>query len=198
MTKIRVRHKGQRSIYIHNDLGGATHYFKARIDERIRQGDTDGIYFEYMTLATMLAFEFEARVNFLGQKLIKKWNERDSLRKKMKIVTKRLGITVDWKKSPFVSIDELKKLRDTLAHGKPIEEDFDVIIEGRPEEIDRIIQLNGPWEKHCSYDSVVKFYSDAEQLWKDMFERSGLTFYEAQTRGSSGLTVIDKIEDRGT
>jgi hypothetical protein len=70
MAKIRVRLKAHRHIYIHNDIGNAVFYFKNRVDERIAKGDHDGVGLEIIAGLTLLAFEVEARFNFLGAKLI--------------------------------------------------------------------------------------------------------------------------------
>lgn len=197
MTRARVRHQGQRSIYIHNDLGGATRYFRERVDERVKNEDKNGIAFEYMSLLTMLAFEFEARINFLGYKLINGWKEKDKIKNKMKAICKLLGIDIDLNKRPFSSIDRLILFRNTIAHGKPFEEGFDVILDKDVSDLDASIDLTGMWEEYCAHDVASEIHEDAENLWKLMLKQSGLSIYETLSRGSGGLTLIDKIEDHG-
>ena len=64
MGKIKVHLKAHRHIYIHNDIGNATFYFKNRVDERIAKDDRDGVGLEIIAGLTLLAFEVEARFNF--------------------------------------------------------------------------------------------------------------------------------------
>lgn len=193
METLRARHTGEKSIYIHNDLAGASFYFKNRIEERLKAEDTKGIAFEYMSCLTMLAFELEAKINFLGYKLIDGWEERKPYVDKFNTVLGHLGIKVDWTQRPFLSAQSVKKFRDEIAHGKPIEQDFDEILEGAANEIDRAIDLNGTWEKQCSYENVFQIYEDVNAIWIELLTKSKIEIYETLTRGSSGLIVLEKI-----
>jgi hypothetical protein len=121
MTKAKVHLEAHHHFYIHNDIGNAAFYFKTRVEERIAKGDRDGIGFEIMAGLTLLAFEVEARFNFLGAKLIADWNERKPLMEKIKKVCAHLGGTPDFSARPYWSVTKLKDFRDTLAHGKPQE-----------------------------------------------------------------------------
>jgi hypothetical protein len=87
MAKIKVRLKAHHHFYIHNDIGNAAFYFKNRVDERIAKNDHDGVGLEIMAGLTLLAFEAEARFNFLGAKLITGWNEGGKTIKKIKAVS---------------------------------------------------------------------------------------------------------------
>ena len=73
MAKIKVRLKAQRRIYIHNYIGNAAFYFKNRVSERL--ANREGVGLEIIAGLTLLAFEVEARFNFLGAKLIPNWEE---------------------------------------------------------------------------------------------------------------------------
>jgi hypothetical protein len=67
MAKMRVHLKAHRHIYIHNDIGNAAFYFKNRVNERIAKGERDGVGLEIIAGLTLLAFEVEARFNFIGR-----------------------------------------------------------------------------------------------------------------------------------
>ena len=47
----------------------------------------------------MLAFTFEAKINFLGHRLLGNW-EKQNLDDKMTQVLKHLGVAADWKIRP--------------------------------------------------------------------------------------------------
>jgi hypothetical protein len=107
MAKIKVHLKAHRRI------------FKNRVDTRIAQDDRDGVGLEIIAGLTLLAFEVEARFNFLGAKLIADWDERAPAILKVKKVCKRLVIAPNFSVRPYLSVAKLKDFRDTLAHGKP-------------------------------------------------------------------------------
>lgn len=194
---IRVRHHEKKSIYIHNDLSGAAHYFQSRIADRLSNNeDKKGISYEYISWMIMLAFGFEAKINFLGHKLLKKWRERDSYDDKIKMVCKHLGIEINRNEEPFCLIYDLKEFRDTIAHGKPIEEEFDKIIEIAADQSDSIIDLRGTWETQCNPDKIKKIHEATETLWQEMLKRSQINIYETMTHGTGGYTLIDKIETK--
>ena len=139
MEKIRARHQGKKNIYVHNDLSNAAHHFKTQIEAKIKSGDRTGITFEYMACLIILAFTFEAKINFLGHKLVARWNERQSFNDKVTEVLNHLKINPDWTVRPYSSISTLKKFRDSIVHGKPIETTSDKETVLSAEEIDRRI-----------------------------------------------------------
>ena len=57
-------------VRIHNDLANAAYYFKNIILEK-RQNGGAGITLDCMACATMLAFTWEAYLNFFGSELLK-------------------------------------------------------------------------------------------------------------------------------
>ena len=84
---IRVRLEQHRHFYIHNDIANGALYFKTKIDERMANADRDGIAFDIMACLTLLAFEVEAKINFLGFKLrAAEWRERAPALEKVQTV----------------------------------------------------------------------------------------------------------------
>src|SRR4051794_3118829 len=90
--KVRVRVQATSRIYIHNDLSNAAFHFKESIARRLAANDRSGITFEYMAWAIMLAFTFEAKINFLGWKLIIDWKEFQRFDEKVKQILGKLEI----------------------------------------------------------------------------------------------------------
>jgi hypothetical protein len=41
-------------------------YFKALIERKLADGNRDGIAYDYMACAALIAFAFEANLNFMG------------------------------------------------------------------------------------------------------------------------------------
>ena len=87
MDRIRARHKGTKNIYVHNDLSNAAYHFKRVIEAKIAADDRKGITFDYLACRIMLAFTLEAMINFIGQKLIKPWDELQPTKAKLKFCT---------------------------------------------------------------------------------------------------------------
>jgi hypothetical protein len=74
---IKARIEKTRKIYVHNDLSDAADFFKQVIDHKIKTDARDALLFYQMACAVMLAFTFEAKINFLGHKCLQqKWREK--------------------------------------------------------------------------------------------------------------------------
>lgn len=195
MDEITVRHKGEKNIYIHNDLSGAAAHAKGTIEAKLKTDDRKGIAFDYMSCLMMLAFTFEAQINFMGLKLLgDKWNERDPSPDKVKTVFAALKLNLDENNRPYSSISTLRKFRNDIAHGKPVEIKFDVVRSMPREEVDRAIDLNSDWVKLCNSDTVFSIYDDMDAVWKELLTASGLALYETLTHGSSGFKLESTID----
>jgi hypothetical protein len=195
MAKIKVRLKAHRRIYIHNDIGNAVFYFKDRVDTRIAQGDRDGVGLEIIAGLTLLAFEVEARFNFLGAKLIADWKERAPATEKVEKVCGHLGVALDFSVRPYSSVAKLKDFRDTLAHGKPEEKTFDEEVVATAEELEARGILHADWEAYVDQGFFHEAYGDAEQIWKELLTKSGLTVFDTLTHGGSHMSFIENVDD---
>jgi hypothetical protein len=188
-----------RKVYVHNDLSQAATYFADIIEEKTKKGTRDAILFDGMASALMVAFAFEAKLNFMGSQLLKsgklrEWNEFQSHTKKLIKVFDALGIPVEIEKRPLSSMQKMKTLRDILAHGKPVEADVDEIVVGLPEELDRSVKLIAGWETYCTTDSVFEALADLDDLWKLMIEKSGLHVFDTMTQGDGSITFIEHVD----
>ncbi|MGY8635842.1 hypothetical protein RAD15_25560 [Bradyrhizobium sp. 14AA] len=197
--KIKARVQKTKRVFVHNDLSHAAMYFADNIQEKLDRGSRDAIMFDGMACAVMVAFTFEANVNFMGYELEKagklpNWDERESFAKKLKKVFGALGIPVELDKRPLKSMERMKVLRDTLAHGKPVYAEYDEIEIGYNEELDRGAELLAGWEPECTADSVFEARADLEELWKVMVEKSGLDIWDTMTTGEGGLTFIEHVD----
>ncbi len=194
MSKIRVKLRAKRHINIHNDLSNAAFYFKSGIEKKVKSGTVDGIGLDSMAALVMIAFALEAKLNFLGYKLIGGWNERARFHEKAAAVFDRLEIAPDQNSRPFSTIRELKNFRDTLAHGKPIEIFLDEEVVATEDEIEEKFNQKVDWENSVNPDFVERAYSDVEDLWKIMLEKSGMNIFETVSHGSHSISFIEFIE----
>lgn len=192
--KIKVRLKAHRHIYIHNDIGNAAAYFKNRVDERAAKGEREGIGLEIIASLTLLAFEVEARLNFLGAKLIQGWNEHVPVKVKAKKICRHLGLTTDFSIRPYSTVVKLKDFRDTLAHGKPEDKYLDKEVIATAEELEAMGILHADWESYIDQSFLQIAYDDAKQIWKELLTKSGLSVFDTLTHGGSHISVIEQIE----
>jgi hypothetical protein len=184
-------------IYIHNDLMNAADYLKRRIDERIKNGDRDGIGLDIMACLTIMAFAFEAQINFLGHKLIENWEERKPYLVKFEKVAKRLNITVDYNSRPHSTVKELKEFRDTLAHGKPQEIKGEKEETITREELERRNLLKAEWQNSLTEDFLTRAHDDTEAIWRKLFEGSGLSIVDSITSGEQTTQLIKPADPAG-
>jgi hypothetical protein len=197
--RVRARVQKTRKVYVHNDLSQAATYFADTIEKKTKQGTRDAIMFDGMASAVLVAFAFEAKLNFMGSQLFKngkltEWDEFQSHTKKLKKVFEVLGISIEIEKRPLSSMQKMKTLRDILDHGKPVEVETDEIVIGFPDELDRGPQLAAGWETYCTADSVREALADLDDLWKLMIEKSGLRTFDTMTHGEGSITVIEYVD----
>jgi hypothetical protein len=196
METIKVRKQERKHIYVHNDLSNAAYHFKIAIEAKVAANDRKGIAFDYMACLLMLAFTFEAKINFLGSKLFAdKWQERHSFREKNKQVLAKLKIVPDWTVRPFSSIDAMKRFRDSIAHGKPVETVTDETVITTSEMADKQIDLDSEWLRYCEHDAVFNSFDDVETIWKQLLEAAKLEVFDTLTHGGGTVSVIEKIVD---
>ena len=198
MAKIKVRRHGKQRIFIHNDLSNAAFYFKERIELRLQNKDDQGIDFDHMAFLVLSAFAFEARINFLGKKLVPDWKEFSPFHKKVSNVLSKVGITQKSNQRPFSTLNTIKELRDTLAHGRPDEKAFDeeVIIEQH--EAGERVALTAEWRKYCTPESMRIVHEDLNTIWKMLLEKADIKVFDTLTSSIGGLTFIQKLEAEET
>ena len=193
MAKVRARVTGHRKLYIHNTLENAASFMKETIERKIKEGNRDGIAFDYINLGVMLAFDFEAKLNFMGVRFVRPWEEKQRWKCKANRVLKSLGIVRDWGKRPYSSLNRMKSFRDNIAHGKPLEEDLDYEATGELEELRKGLNLQQPWEKMVTHEEIMQAYEDTDKVWKDMIEKSGIDVNETLDQGELGIEVLQRF-----
>ncbi|TAU91317.1 hypothetical protein ELI41_23640 [Rhizobium leguminosarum] len=193
--KIRVRVQETSRIYIHNDLSNTGYYFQQRIEKRLKEEDREGIGLEMMACLTMMAFALEARINFLGFRLIKDWDEWLPIKRKVKLVSKHLGISADFGKRPYKTVKLLKEFRDTLAHGKPATFTDAREIITTHDELEKRGYLNADWESYVNIEFIRQAAADSDEIWRDLLKLADLNLFETLTQGDRSVQFIEHIEE---
>jgi hypothetical protein len=197
--RIKARVQKSARVFVHNDLSNAALHFAEVVKAKQTNGEA-GILIDGMACAVMVAFTFEANVNFMGFELNKagklpSWKEREPFDEKVKKVFGALGIVIERDTRPLASMERMKALRDTLAHGKPVYSEYDQLEIGTPEQIDlnSTAPLLAGWQTECTAESVFEAREDLEALWKMIIEKSGLELWDTMTTGDSGITYIEDV-----
>ena len=118
MDLVKAKITQKKNVYVHNDLSQSAFYFKELIENKLKTGNRNGIGYDYMACAVMIAFAFEANLNFMGYKTIPDWNEWQNWDAKVFAVLRRLDMPIEWKERLLSSMSAMKDIRDSLAHGK--------------------------------------------------------------------------------
>lgn len=198
--RIRARVTKTRKVYVHNDISQAATTFNNATQEKAKS-DRTGVGYYGMATAVLTAFAFEAKLNFMGAQLAKakkisEWNEYQSWDKKVTIVFGALGLSTDKTTRPLATMEKMKKLRDMVAHGKPVELTTTEIMVATPEEVDLAAgaNLSAGWETECTPESVAEGLDDLDALWKQMVEKSGLNLFDTITQGQGSVEFIAHVD----
>jgi len=193
MEKFAVKIRDKAHIYIHNTLQNAAWFLKEEIEKLIKENG-EGIGLKIMACLVMIAFAFEARINFLGHKAYgESWEEKRPYLDNVKRIARKLGVQLDCKSRPYLTIKELKQFRDAMAHGKPAEISGEKNVTITREELERRNILKADWEKSLNAEFLRRCYDDTEELWKLLFEASGLKSLDTITTGESTIAIIESV-----
>jgi hypothetical protein len=184
------------NVNIHNDLDSAALFFAQMAAEKAADPEKrDGLTFVCMAAGVMLAFSFEAYLNFLGDKYIGHWDKWADYHTKIDKVFQHLKIAPDWSRRPYSSISAMKRLRNTLAHGKPekVEVEKDIVDKADGQK-GKKIDFSGDWERLCSPEMIAHAHDDLEEVWKDMITKSGIDLMDLLTSGEGAVITGKKFE----
>lgn len=193
MQKVKVKIHQKRQINILNDLSNAAYYLHDNIQARSKKGDREGIGLEIMACLALQAFAIEAKINFLGAKLVKNWNERRDLKRKIKCVSKALGKQSDFGNRPYKTIGELVNFRNMVAHGKPKIVDREEIVTLTHEELEALPLLSSDLEEFTTEKFLARVDEDIDAIWKQLLEASKLEIFDTLTHGSTSVTFIENV-----
>ena len=184
--KFEVRTQAER--FIHNDLSSCAWWFEKAAETKIKSREIDGVYFDLMAGLVMAAFSVEAKVNFVGWKLLENdWPERAKLREKIDLLVKVLNLDLSWGERPLQTVAQLKRFRDTLAHGKPELVDLTEELDIEPTVWDA---LKGQWEASVRYDFLHQCRKDEDVIWRRLLDEAEISISDTLTSGRHSLKAI--------
>lgn len=185
--------KETAKVHIHNDAANAAFWFRNIVAEKLENG-SPGIMMDCMACATMLAFTWEAYLNYFGSELIEDWEEMSALEDKEDTVLGTLGIEADWGKQPYSSVRALTKVRNWLAHGKPYEKSITkVVVIGVEKVVRRNIDLSGKWQALCTPAILLRAHADLDVIFRQMLDASGLSVMDTLSSGEGDISFDEVV-----
>ncbi len=174
--------------FIHNDLSNCALHFSETIREKVISGETEGVYLDMMAALVFSAFSIEAKINFVGWRVLEDgWPERANLWEKIALLSKVLGFEVDRGSRPWQTLRNLKKFRDTLAHGKPEVVEEVKVVDVEPEVWDA---LKAQWEYSVTPEFVGQCREDENQIWELLLEAADIELFTTLTHGGHSLRSL--------
>lgn len=134
------------------------------------------------------AFAIEAKVNYVGWKVLKNgWPERANLHEKIDLLIAVLALNLSWGQRPLQTISQLKRFRDTIAHGKPEIINETIITDVEPDVWDA---LKAQWESSVTPENVDLCYEDMDTFWKTLLDAAKIRVGDTLTHGGHSLTTL--------
>lgn len=190
MKRKLIRRETKKNIYVHNDISNAAYHLKERIESNIKDDHKEGISLEIMSCLIMYAFEFEAKINFIGHMRLTNWKERAGFDEKMKQIRRQLGVPQDRNCRPYITIYALRDYRNSIAHGKPLQ--LTEPIETTHEVIERALDLDGGFYDLCTIEFLRECEEDIEIIWNSWLGAAKIERFETMTHGSFSTTLISE------
>lgn len=182
----------ERNDFIHNDLSSVAFHLKTRIDAALApQGDREGVGLDMMAGVAMLAFTFEAYLNFVGDLRIEGWHEKASGKAKRELIWEKFGLDWDETQRPTSTLLRLIKARNMMAHGKPVRIKDAWRAEGTHDELQKQLRdYRTEFEKLITPEFFATAYDDVEAIWRTLQEAAGIKVIETFDTGMSGITFV--------
>lgn len=163
-------------VYPHNDLFNLAHYQRELINQKVADEIEDALALDCMSCLISLAFAVEALINFVGHKRVPDWRERQPYRDKIIQVCNAATLVFDTCIDPYRTLWELKQLRDSFAHGQPIEVNTSVLTRE-----DLRASMVCPWDQHLNHEYVNHAYDQAKQIERLLFRNCRISVGETLT-----------------
>lgn len=167
-SKERITIKQENTIFTHSTL-----WFSAL--RALEDGNKRGFPSDYMNAQILIAFCFEAYLNFVGENKFPFWDyvERIPKMNKLNMICNHLKIDVDFGKEPFQSIKLLWKFRDYMAHARTttIYEEW---TQSKVKPIEKELPKTD-WDKRCTKKETEKTINDVETIIRLIHEKANIS-----------------------
>lgn len=166
----RIRH------YPHNDLLNLAHYHREVIATKAQSGNIDSLALDCTSCLIALAFAVEALLNFVGSRKVTDWDEMANSPAKVRKLSKALQLRISEDAFPFGAIWTLRRIRNDLAHGKPM---IRAAKSGNPAELK--LAMSASWDAYLNPDAVESLYSEVRALRTELFKAAKIDLADSLT-----------------
>ena len=120
----------------------------------------------------MCSFTLEAAINYLGQKVVKNWQNVErglSVKEKVLVISEESGFDVNFGKGPFQYLTEMVRFRNDIVHAKPSTkfsndiQEYQIDADGFPK-VSAIPALQTRWEQYCDIDIAEKWLKAVKDM----------------------------------
>lgn len=191
MKQLTIKKVATNKINIHNDISNTANHLRKRVEEMAETGKRDGISLDITACLVLLAFTFESRLNFIGDKAVKDWKERRPFDKKVMSIIETLGLGPNFDSRPYSTIDQLKNFRDTIAHGQPTTVKIDETLVVNPEDSYDQVDLRGEWENFLTLDFMRQCSDDIDLIWEEWLKAARIDRFETLTHGFHSFELVE-------
>lgn len=169
----RFRMSRKSEVFMHLAIANGAFYFKQKIEDREKNDDREGLGFDYWACLLLIAYWQEALFYFYGDRLGLKSKLKEDYWKMLKRADNALSLGLAKGTGRRNSIDTLREIRNTIAHGKPLEEYSDsgefIATSDEATAIMSKIEKND-WEKHINLNFLTEVYELTELIEKKIYE----------------------------
>ncbi len=154
-----------------------------------------GSYHQYLACITFTAFTLEAFLNHIGEELFEDWRddlEQISVKGKMRIISDKLGLKVDYGEAPWQVVPELVAFRNKVAHGKNerLFEELILPLSKDDEHLNKFLKSN--WQEAATMENAKRLRNLVQDLCLKIWTASGLSEVTLFAHGSqSGSASTD-------
>ena len=154
-----------------------------------------GSYHQYLACITFTAFTLEAFLNHMGEELFESWRddlEQISVKGKIRIVSDKVGLKVDYGETPWQVVPELVAFRNKVAHGKN-ERLFEEVILPLNEYDEHLnVFLKTNWQEAATMENAKRLRNLVQDLCLKIWTTSGLSEVTLFAQGiQSGSATTD-------
>ncbi|WP_418460462.1 hypothetical protein ACNT8L_18270 [Brucella intermedia] len=194
LKKFRI--VSQHQIYMHKSVANGAWALKTRIEEREKNKDIEGILYDYWSCLIFISYWQEAIFYFYGDRQGYSKNTKEDFWKMVKKANASLKLGLEKGSERNKLIGDLRKIRNTLAHGKPLaEQESEEFIATSEDATKRIYELRPEaWQENITLDFLTRSYKLTEDIEEKLYRALNLhpdeistgTFRQMQYLGPAG------------
>jgi len=148
----------------------------AKISLEAARKSEESQFFNVMNTLVFSAFSMEAFFNHLGSQLVEEWHKKErklSKLKKLKFFSSKLKVEADFSSRPFISVIDVFKFRDLLAHGRTEVINQSEEVNLNKDDLNRYM-IENEWMKLCNLETAMRVFADVESLIYLLFKAAGM------------------------